>query len=60
MADMADLKAVRVDSIMYVTSINSLESKVQDFENWLNRGCKSPKETALKAKLRDMLGKGKE
>jgi hypothetical protein len=32
--------------------------KIQDFENWLNRGCKSPKETALKAKLRDMLGKG--
>jgi hypothetical protein len=31
--------------------------KVQDFENWLNRGCKSPKETALKAKLRNMLGK---
>jgi hypothetical protein len=32
--------------------------KVQDFESWLNKGCKSPRETALKAKLRDMLGKG--
>jgi hypothetical protein len=30
--------------------------KIQDFENWLNRGCKSPKETVLKAKLRHMLG----
>jgi hypothetical protein len=30
--------------------------KVQDFENWLNRGCKSPKETVLKARLRQMLG----
>jgi hypothetical protein len=34
--------------------------KVQDFENWLNRGCKSPKETALKARLRDMLGMSKQ
>jgi hypothetical protein len=34
--------------------------KIQDFEKWLNRGCKSPKETALKAKLRDLLGRGKE
>jgi hypothetical protein len=31
--------------------------KVQDFENWLNRGCKSPKETALKAKLRTCLAR---
>jgi hypothetical protein len=34
--------------------------KIQDFENWLNRGCKSPKKTMLKAKLREMLGMGKE
>jgi hypothetical protein len=32
--------------------------KIQDFENWLNRGCKSPKETALKGRLRQMLGIG--
>jgi hypothetical protein len=32
--------------------------KIQDFENWLNRGCKSPKETALKGRLRQMLGMG--
>ena len=30
--------------------------KIQDFENWLNRGCKSPAETALKARLRQILG----
>ena len=30
--------------------------KIQDFENWLNRGCKSPKEMVLKARLRQMLG----
>jgi hypothetical protein len=35
-------------------------AKVQDFENWLNRGCKSPTETALKARLRDMLGVSKQ
>jgi hypothetical protein len=29
--------------------------KIQDFENWLNRGCKSPRETALKARLKQML-----
>jgi hypothetical protein len=29
--------------------------KVQDFENWLNRGCKSPAETVLKTRLREML-----
>jgi len=34
--------------------------KVQDFQNWLNRGCKSPKETVLKARLRQMLGMGTE
>ena len=34
--------------------------KIQDFENWLNRGCKSPADTALKARLRRMLGMGKE
>ena len=32
--------------------------KIQDFENWLNRGCKSPAETMLKARLRQMLGMG--
>lgn len=30
--------------------------KIQDFENWLNRGCKSPAETAVKARLRKILG----
>jgi hypothetical protein len=30
--------------------------KIQDFENWLNRGCKSPAETVLKARLWQMLG----
>lgn len=30
--------------------------KIQDFENWLNRGSKSPAETALNARLRQMLG----
>jgi hypothetical protein len=33
--------------------------KIQDFENWLNRGCKSPADTALKARLRMMVGTGK-
>jgi hypothetical protein len=33
--------------------------KMQDFENWLNRGCKSPADTALKARLRQMLGMDK-
>jgi hypothetical protein len=33
----------------------SHEVKIQDFENWLNRGCRSPKETVLKARLRQML-----
>jgi hypothetical protein len=32
--------------------------KIQDLENWLNRGCKSPAETMLKARLRQMLGMG--
>ena len=32
--------------------------KIQDFENWLNRGCKSPAETVLKARLRQILGMG--
>lgn len=31
--------------------------KVRDFENWLNRGCKSPKETMLKQRLRRILGR---
>jgi hypothetical protein len=30
--------------------------KLQDFENWLNRGCKSPADTALKMRMRQMLG----
>jgi hypothetical protein len=30
--------------------------KIRDFENWLNRGCKSPAETVLKTRLRQMLG----
>jgi len=30
--------------------------KIQDFENWLNRACKSPAETVLKTRLRQMLG----
>ena len=30
--------------------------KIQDFENWLNRGRESPKETAMKARLRQILG----
>jgi len=34
--------------------------KIQDFENWLNRGCKSPAETALKTRLRQMLGIGEQ
>jgi len=34
--------------------------KIQDFENWLNRGCKSPAETALKTRLRQMLGTDKQ
>lgn len=32
--------------------------KIEDFEAWLNRGCKSPAETVLKARLRQMLGMG--
>jgi len=34
--------------------------KLQDFENWLRRGCKSPAEVALKTRLRQMLGLRKE
>src|SRR5713226_514662 len=33
--------------------------KIQDFENWLNRGSKSPADTALRARLRMMFGMGK-
>jgi hypothetical protein len=33
---------------------------MQDFENWLNRGCRSPAETVLKARLRQILGLRKE
>ncbi len=33
---------------------------IQDFENWLNRGCKSPADTVLKARLRQMLGMDKQ
>jgi hypothetical protein len=34
--------------------------KIQDFENWLNRGCKSPADTVLKTRLREMLGMRKQ
>jgi len=34
--------------------------KIQDFENWLNRGCKSPADLVLKTRLRQMLGMGKQ
>jgi hypothetical protein len=34
--------------------------KIQDFENWLDRGCKSPADTALKTRLRQMLGVDKQ
>jgi hypothetical protein len=30
--------------------------KIQDFENWLNRGSKSPADMVLKTRLRHMLG----
>lgn len=30
--------------------------RMQDFENWLNRGCRSPAETVLKARVRRLLG----
>ena len=33
--------------------------KIQDFENWLNRGCKSPADLVLKTRLRHMLGMDK-
>jgi hypothetical protein len=33
--------------------------KIQGFENWLNRGGKSPADTALKSRLRQMLGMSK-
>lgn len=32
--------------------------RIQDFENWLNRGCKSPADMVLKTRLRQMLGMG--
>jgi hypothetical protein len=32
--------------------------QIQEFESWLNRGCKSPAETVLKNRLRQMLGLG--
>jgi hypothetical protein len=34
--------------------------KIQDFENWLNRGCKSPADLVLKTRLRQMLRMGKQ
>jgi hypothetical protein len=34
--------------------------KIQDFENWLNRGSKSPADTVLKTRLRHMLRMGKQ
>jgi hypothetical protein len=30
--------------------------KIRDFENWLKRGCNSPKDLMLKGRLRKMLG----
>lgn len=30
--------------------------KIQDFENWLKRGCNSPRDMVLKGRLRRMLG----
>ena len=33
--------------------------KIQDFENWLKRGCKSPADMVLKTRLRRMLGMDK-
>ena len=33
--------------------------KIQDFENWLNRGSKSPADMVLKTRLRHMLGMDK-
>jgi hypothetical protein len=30
--------------------------KIQGFENWLKRGCNSPRDTVLKGRLRRMLG----
>ena len=44
---------VRHPEVMHVV-------KIQDFENWLNRRCKSPADTALKARLRQMRGIGKQ
>jgi hypothetical protein len=34
--------------------------KIQDFENWLNRGCKNPADLVLKTRLRQMLGMDKQ
>jgi len=34
--------------------------KMQDFENWLNRGGKSPADIVLKTRLRQMLGMDKQ
>jgi hypothetical protein len=34
--------------------------RMQAFENWPNRGCRSPAETVLKARLRQILGLRKE
>jgi hypothetical protein len=34
--------------------------KIQDFENWLNKGCKSPAEMVSKTRLRQMLGMDKQ
>ncbi len=34
--------------------------KIQDFENWLNRGCKSPADKVLKGRLRRLLGMKKQ
>ena len=34
--------------------------KIQDFENWPNRGGKSPADIVLKTRLRQMLGMGRQ
>jgi hypothetical protein len=34
--------------------------KIQDFENWLNRGCNSPADKVLKTRRRQMLGMGRQ
>jgi hypothetical protein len=40
--------------------VTHIVKMIQDFEKWLNRGFKSPAETVLKARLRQMLGMRKQ